>query len=125
MEQYHGDSKVWWNMVQLFMVDFKVKINVNKLMIPVYQTWRIPVLGYQSNLIARIPIRFPESRTVFWSNPGDLIHVLSTVLCRSESVIILLHLIIIIIIIIIIYSFICVYCRFFMAYLRNPVSKCC
>lgn len=79
-------------------------------MIPVYQTWRIPVLGYQSNLIARIPIRFPESRTVFWSNPGDLIHVLSTVLCRSESVII---------------PSICIYCRFFMAYLRNPVSKCC
>ena len=78
--------------VLLFMVDFKVKININKLMIPVYKTWRIPVLGYQSNLIAHIPIRFPESRTVFWSNPGDLIHVLSTVLCRSESVIIPLHL---------------------------------
>ena len=61
-------------------------------MIPVYQTWRIPVLRYQSNPIAHIPIRLPESHTFFCSNPGDLIHVLSTVLFRSESVIIFLHL---------------------------------
>lgn len=41
---------------------------------------------------SRIPWRFPESSTILWTNPGDLIHVLSTVFFRSESVVILLHL---------------------------------
>jgi len=39
---------------------------------PVPKFWRSPLPGWQTNPESRQDIlRFPESRTVFWSNPGS------------------------------------------------------